>query len=358
MIPGPVPVKKLNEVGGEFASWGADGRTVHWAIGNAFFSYNLDRAKVVEDSLKAVERAKADSTRKAGALADSLKKTQAKVDSLTKANAAVPDSLKALLESLKARSPKADSTKAKADSAAAKAKADSAVVKADSLKTKADTAKAKADSIKKAGKPGYKPTEVRIKAQVGRDIPKGTVVLRGGRAVTMKGKEIIENADIVVTDNRIVAIGVQGSVTIPKGAQIVDITGKTVTPGFVDTHYHSMWLIPEIHVSQPWQYLTTLAYGVTTTRDPQTGQSDVVSYQDRVESGGMVGPRVYSTGPGVFQTENVRDLEHAKQILKRYSDYWDTKTLKMYMTGNRQQRQYIIQAAKELGIMPTTEGGI
>ena len=338
---GPVPVKKLNEVGGEFASWSADGRTAYWAIGNALFGYNLDRAKVVEDSLKAVERAKADSTRKAGALADSLKKTQARVDSLAKANAAVPDSLKTLLELLKARSPKPDSTKA-----------DSTKVKADSAKAKADTTKKKDD------KPGYKPTEVRVKAQVGRDIPRGTVVLRGGRAVTMKGKEIIEDADIVVTDNKIVAIGPRGQVTVPKGARIVDITGKTVTPGFVDTHYHSMWLIPEIHVTQPWQYLATLAYGVTTTRDPQTGQSDVVSYQDRVESGGMVGPRVYSTGPGVFQSENIRDLDHAKQILKRYSDYWDTKTLKMYMSGNRQQRQWIIQAAKELGIMPTTEGGL
>jgi imidazolonepropionase-like amidohydrolase/Tol biopolymer transport system component len=338
---GAVPVKKLNEVGGEFPSWSADGRTVHWAIGNAFFSYNLDRAKVVEDSLKAVERAKADSTRKAGALADSLKKTQARVDSLTKANAAVSDSLKTLLDSLTARSPKVDSTKAKADSAAAKAKADSAAAKPDSLK-----------------KPGYKPAEVRIKAQAGRDLPKGTVVLRGGRAVTMKGKEIIENADIVVTDNRIVAIGVRGQVTVPRGAQVIEITGKTVTPGFVDTHYHAQWLVPEIHVTQTWQYLATLAYGVTTTRDPQTAQSDIVSYQDRVESGGMVGPRIYSTGPGVFANENVRDLDHAKQILKRYSDYWDTRTLKMYMSGNRQQRQYIIQAAKELGIMPTTEGGL
>jgi hypothetical protein len=54
----------------------------------------------------------------------------------------------------------------------------------------------------------------------------------------------------------------------------------------------------------------------------------------------------------------VRDLDHARTILKRYAQYWDTKTLKMYMTGNRQQRQWIIMAAKELGIMPTTEGGL
>ena len=44
--------------------------------------------------------------------------------------------------------------------------------------------------------------------------------------------------------------------------------------------------------------------------------------------------------------------------MRRYSQYYDTKTLKMYMSGNRQQRQWIIQAAKEQQIMPTTEGAL
>jgi hypothetical protein len=72
----------------------------------------------------------------------------------------------------------------------------------------------------------------------------------------------------------------------------------------------------------------------------------------------MVGPRIYSTGPGLGAAAGVRNLDHAKTILKRYSQYYDTKTLKMYMSGNRQQRQWIIQAAKELELMPTTEGGL
>src|ERR1043166_8713770 len=53
-----VPVKKLTDVGGEFPSWGADGNTIHWSIGNAFVSYRLDRAEAVSDSLTA---ARADS---------------------------------------------------------------------------------------------------------------------------------------------------------------------------------------------------------------------------------------------------------------------------------------------------------
>ena len=186
------------------------------------------------------------------------------------------------------------------------------------------------------------------------------MVLRGGRVITMREREVIEDADVVVTNNRIAAVGRRGEVTVPRGAQIVDVSGKTLVPGFVDIHYHAQWLIPEIHPQQAWQYQTNLAYGVTTTRDPQTATTDILSYQDRVETGGMIGPRIYSTGPGLGlpDGENVRDAEHAKTVLRRYSEYWDTKTLKMYMSGNRQQRQWIIMAAKELGIMPTTEGGL
>ena len=353
---GAVTVRKLTDVGGEFPSWNADGRTVRFSLGNVLFTYGLDRAKVVEDSLKVIARAKADSANVKQALSDSAKTLKGKADSLIKALQQVPDSIKVRLFDLENRL-MADSVKA-AD--AAKPKADTTKVKADTAKAKQDTTKAKAaaSGAKKDEKPGYKPDEMKISVEIQRDVPRGTVVLRGGRAITMKGKEIIDDADVVVKDNRIIAIGARGQVTVPAGARIIDVGGKTLMPGFVDTHYHAQWLIPEIHPGQTWQYLTSLAYGLTTTRDPQTATSDILSYQDRVEAGGMIGPRIYSTGPGVFSSENIRDLDHAKTILKRYSQYWDTKTLKMYMTGNRQQRQWVIMAAKELGLMPTTEGGL
>ncbi|MBL0939167.1 MAG: PD40 domain-containing protein [Gemmatimonadaceae bacterium] len=290
-----VPVKKLNTVGGEFGTWSGDGRKIHWGLGNALFTYDLDRAKVVEDSLKAEDKRKA--------------------------------------------TLRADTTKAVKDS----------ITRADSI--------AKADTTKKEP-PGYKAQETRIAVSGTRDQSKGVVVFRGAKTITMKGKEIIENADIVVRDQKIVAIGPRGSVTIPEGARTFDVAGKVIMPGMVDTHYHPQWLTPNIHNTQTWQYLATLAYGTTTTRDPQTATTDFLTYSDRVESGDMIGPRIYTTGPGVFSAEPVRDLAHAREILTRYAKYYDTKTLKMYMSGNRQQRQWIIMAAKELGIMPTTEGGL
>ena len=45
-------------------------------------------------------------------------------------------------------------------------------------------------------------------------------------------------------------------------------------------------------------------------------------------------------------------------MLKRYAEYYDTKTIKEYQTGNREVRQWVIQAANELKLMPTTEGGL
>ncbi|MDZ7806386.1 MAG: amidohydrolase family protein [Gracilimonas sp.] len=204
---------------------------------------------------------------------------------------------------------------------------------------------------------GYKPLEIRISVMADRDIPEGVMVLRGAKVITMNGDEIIENADLVIENNRITDVGARGEVEIPSGAEIKDVSGKTIIPGFVDTHAHFRHPV-NLHRGEFWSYMTNLAYGVITTRDPQTATTDVLTYQDLVHAGKLLGPRVYSTGPGVFSSENIKDLDHAREVMKRYSDYYDTKTIKMYGAGNREQRQWIIQASKEEELMPTTEGSL
>ena len=204
---------------------------------------------------------------------------------------------------------------------------------------------------------GYLATEIRITVEAQRDFPDGFGVLRGGRVVTMRGNQVIENADLIVQGNRILAIGRRGTVQFPDFARIFDVSGTTIVPGFVDTHAH-MRPTFGVHKAQPWAYLANLAYGVTTTRDPQTGTTDVLTYGDLVETGTIVGPRIYSTGPGVFSAEQIKDLDHARDVLSRYSDYYDTKTIKMYTSGNRQQRQWILMAAREQELLPTTEGAL
>ena len=174
----------------------------------------------------------------------------------------------------------------------------------------------------------------------------------------MKDDQIIENGSILIENNRIVNVFSGNESSSNEDYFEIDVMGKTIVPGFVDTHAH-MWPIWGIHKNQAWTYTANLAYGVTTTRDPQTATTDVLTYSSMVDAGMILGPRVYSTGPGVgFWGYNIKSLDHARDVLKQYSEYYQTKTIKMYLTGNRQHRQWIIMAAKEQKLMPTTEGGL
>lgn len=206
--------------------------------------------------------------------------------------------------------------------------------------------------------PAYSPNEFRVRVAAKRDIPKATYLLTNATLITMEGDEIIEKGAVLIENNRIKAVGPLASMEVSPNVHRIDVSGKYILPGFVDTHAH-MWPSWDLHKNENWMYAANLAYGVTTTRDPQTGTTDVLTYADRVKAGNLIGPRVYSTGPGVgYWGYNIKSLEHARNVLKQYSEYYNTKTIKMYLTGNRKHRQWIIQAAKEQKLMPTTEGGL
>ncbi len=185
----------------------------------------------------------------------------------------------------------------------------------------------------------------------------GSVLLTGARIITMKGDEVIAAGDVLVTDNRIAAVGKKGALKAPAGVRTINVAGKTIMPGLVDVHSH-MWAPRGLHQTEVWQYLANLAYGVTTTRDPQTSTPDVFAYADMVDAGMMPGPRVYATGPGVFSGSGIDSREAAFNFIKRYRDAYHTNTIKQYVAGDRIVRQWIIEACKEYGITATIEGSL
>jgi Tol biopolymer transport system component/imidazolonepropionase-like amidohydrolase len=199
------------------------------------------------------------------------------------------------------------------------------------------------------------------KTDVAIDLPrvraKGSVLLSGARVITMKGDEVLPAGDVLVTDNHITAVGKKGSLQAPAGTRIINVAGKTIMPGLVDAHSH-MWAPRGLHQTEVWQYMANLAYGVTTTRDPQTSTPDVFAYADMVDAGMMPGPRIYATGPGVFAGVGIDDQASALSYIKRYRDAYKTNTLKQYVAGDRIVRQWIIQACKEYGITATIEGSL
>ncbi len=213
---------------------------------------------------------------------------------------------------------------------------------------------------KEAAKPEKKSLaeEIPVTIEMPRYRPSGTIVLRGARVITMRRDEVIPDADLVVTDNRIAALDRRGSVAVPAGAKVFDVRGSTIVPGFVDVHPHWFEIRRGVLDMQNWSFLANFAYGVTAGRDPQTATNDMFAYQDLVDMGEMIGPRAYSTGPGVFPVNDFQSLDEVKNVVEKYKKYYRTHSLKSYMVGNRKQREWMVMACKELGMMPTTEGGL
>jgi Tol biopolymer transport system component len=270
-----VPLKKLTDIGADYAAWADGGKTIIWAIGASFFRLPFD--SVVFPPLKSEDEDKGED-------------------------------------------------------------------------------KEKAEAEKKAQKPA--PTETPVVIEQPRHRPRGTVLLSGAKVVTMRGDEVISEGDIVVTDHRIVAVGPKGSVKVPEDAKLIDVTGNTIVPGFVDTHAHWTEVRRGVLDMQNWSFFANLAYGVTAGRDPQTGTNDMFAYQDLIETGDLVGPRAFSTGPGVLSDNDFQSAEDTEAVVARYKKYYRTNTLKSYMIGNRLQRQWMIEACRKNEVMPTTEGGL
>jgi Tol biopolymer transport system component len=186
--------------------------------------------------------------------------------------------------------------------------------------------------------------------------PVGTIVLRGARTITMRGDEVIADADIVISGNRIAGVGPHGAIAIPAGAKVIDVKGKTIVPGFIDMHDHWLDIGREVLDLRHWNFLMTLAYGVTTGRDPQIDSIDTFVYADLVETGDIPGPRAFASGAGIFWTNDLQSVDHAERVLRKYKDLYRIKFIKSYLVGNRRQHQFITMASKRLGLMPTVEG--
>jgi Tol biopolymer transport system component len=224
--------------------------------------------------------------------------------------------------------------------------------KSESDDKKADDDKAKKDDKKSAAE------EIAIVIEQPRHQPRGTVVLRGAHVVTMRGDEVISDADVVVKDNRISAVGARDKVHAPEDVKVIDVAGMTIVPGFVDTHAHWTEIRRGVLDLQNWSFFANLAFGVTTGRDPQTMTNDMFAYQDLVDTGDLVGPRAYSTGPGVFSDTDFQSADEVDSVVAKYKKYYRTNTLKSYMIGNRKQRQWMVMACRKHEVMPTTEGGL
>ena len=202
---------------------------------------------------------------------------------------------------------------------------------------------------------------VSIGLELETDVPPGITAFTNARIITMNGKEVIEDGTIVVRDNLIESVGSSADISIPESASVVDAAGHTIMPGLVDAHAHIGNFREGLSPNQQWEYFANLGYGVTTAHDPSSNTEMIFSQSEMVRAGNMIGPRIYSTGRILYGAENVqktvvKNLDDARSAVLRTQAFGAT-SVKSYNQPRRDQRQQILEAARELGVNVVPEGG-
>jgi enamidase len=170
------------------------------------------------------------------------------------------------------------------------------------------------------------------------------LVLGHVRVVDGTGAPARENQTLIIRGGNIAAVGDASSVTVPAGANVVDMTGRTVIPGLVMLHEHLYYttgpgVYGQLGVSFSRLYL---AGGVTTMRTAgNTNGIMDINLAARIKSGELAGPSIdvtapYLNGPNTFlQMHTVKTPDEAKRHIAYWADQGAT-SVKAYMQISRE----------------------
>ena len=192
------------------------------------------------------------------------------------------------------------------------------------------------------------------------------IALTHARVIDGTGAPARTNQTIIISGGKIQSIGDSASISVPAGAQVLDLTNKTVIPGLVGMHEHMFYpaggrtavaMYNEMGFSFPRLYL---ANGVTSIRttgsiEPYTD----LELKKLIDSGKLAGPKIHVTGPylegaGSF-TPQMHGLTGADDARKTV-DYWADEgvtSFKAYMHITRAELAAAIQEAHKRGIKVT-----
>jgi imidazolonepropionase-like amidohydrolase len=189
------------------------------------------------------------------------------------------------------------------------------------------------------------------------------VALTNVRVIDGTGAPARDGQTIVMKGGVIHAVGAAGQVTIPAGARTLDMTGRSVMPGYVMLHEHLFYpsgggaIYNEQGYSFPRMYL---AGGVTTMRTAgnMAGYADL-NIRKAIDEGTMLGPSIdvtapYLEGPGlpIPQVKALRDAADARRMVSYWADEGAT-SFKAYMHITRAELGAAVQEAHKRGLKIT-----
>ena len=125
----------------------------------------------------------------------------------------------------------------------------------------------------------------------------GLLVVRHVSVIPMTTDTILRDATVIVRDGRITAIGPTSTTAVPRGAQLIEGTGKFLIPGLADMHVHLLSDGDEVHDSAgPAELGVMLANGVTAAR-LMIGTPEQLALRRDVAAGRVVGPQLWVASP-------------------------------------------------------------
>jgi imidazolonepropionase-like amidohydrolase len=166
-------------------------------------------------------------------------------------------------------------------------------------------------------------------ASAARRMPPPALVLDNARVIDGTGAAPIDHGRIVIQDDRLTAVGPRDTVVAPPGAQVLDLTGRTIVPGLIDLHFHIE--------NDPKLALRQLSHGVTSFRDPGQWEEKFIELRRMIAADGIQAPRIFTAGPHIdgerpaYPADAVvaRDPEEARRFAERNIDE-GASALKIY----------------------------
>lgn len=187
------------------------------------------------------------------------------------------------------------------------------------------------------------------------------VALTGLTLIDGTGEPARRGQTVVISGNRIAAVGADGTVDIPGGAEVMDLSGHTVIPGMVGLHNHLFYTAAggrsaQLTYSAPRLYLGS---GVTTVRTTGSRQPYAeINLRDEIDAGRAPGPRIHITAPyitaggGISQMTMIESPEQARRFVR----YWAAEGatwLKAYTNIRTEELSAVIDEAHRQGIKVT-----
>src|SRR4051812_10607603 len=136
----------------------------------------------------------------------------------------------------------------------------------------------------------------------------GTIVFRGATLIDGTGRAPTASPSIVVTGDRIAAVGADAAVTVPSDARVIDARGLTIYPGLADLHVHLQggWDGERADYLNFGRYLDGLLYnGVTTVLDTGNSMAFITQIKQEINAGRLRGPRVFCVGPMIDSADPI-----------------------------------------------------